>query len=1183
MDIVDVSPTRLNTDASGIGHSVAGRMLSIACTQDGKELYVGSYANLWTSQNGGKRWDQLTWPQPDPAQFTVPGAIGGWCVVDIAATLGWRVEKHPRLLGRLTSSGLLDIVGFGECGMWTALGNGDGTFQQPNVVNAEFGLLAGGWQVDKHPRFLADLNNDGCDDVVGFGYDGVWIAIGNGDGTFQTPRFVVGDLGFNQGWRIDKHPRFAVDLNGDGNADVIGFGDAGVWAAIGTGTGDFGPAQFVHANFGIQQGWRVDKHPRFVADLDKDGRADIVGFGDAGVLVAFQNPDGSFREPSVQPVLADFGVQQGWRVDKHPRFVVDLDNDGYPDIIGFGEDGTWTAINDRNGGFSAPRFTQDLFSFNTGWRVDKHPRVVLDLNGDGIADIIGFGDDGVWTAIGNGDGTFQPAQFVQENFGVNQGWRVDRHPRFVAKLAPNRVGVVGFGDAGVWSAVGDGFGGFPSSNFVLSSFGYGTVVLALVANDRSTGSRGLWRSTDGGANWTQVHRFAPFNNLGEIHWAQGSDHLVYVAGGSSLAISKNAGATFVDVFPWGNGPSARVNHVAAWLSEVSDPFPAVLYALGNGTMFVSFDGGVTWTRDTGPVPVNVGGLTSQVANGTSAHVMVISPSCPLQLFVAQDGSGAATPAALYRADYSRFMGTSASRWDQIPLPDKIVDPKTQDAGNTFLLGTQRGRGDLLYYGAQRFAENNQQAAAWVGPMNATSPSDWHRLDPGHVDLHGFLLSPDFRASFEDGEYRAGGGTLWMLSDGGVYRSTNGGADFVPTESLMTLSCLSVAGVAINGKGVALSLNSGDNDGFYSMDGGQHWSYQQYGGGDNDCSFADPLRPHALMVFTPRWDTAANSTSARLGTTVSVYQTSPGNLPNASASGHDRKAVTGPPTLQPDEPSRVIWNGSSSFGAKGSCPIVLGLADEEAPDQGDYVFVLDPNGVTPVVVRTHNIFDIKHRDEWITTATGPGQGANVFLQGPPLPEPGLSVLQAAGGHANPVYYAGGNGNLWRLAPGGTAWNQIVPALPNRRSAGARTATRFFAHPYQPSVVYLLDSDHVKRTDNGGSTWLIDQSLETQLTWNGQIAISSNADPAGIGEFFDLVLTNMTFHPNLFAARFAVGAGGAFMTTDGTTWTRLIHSAALPGRPSSCFLDFVSESDASLYVAFAGRSVVKVTGLGLSVIF
>ena len=70
--ITDVSPTRLNTNVSGIGHSAVGRMLSIACTPDGQTLYTGSYSNVWESSDGGQNWEQLTWPQEfdhdDPAQ-----------------------------------------------------------------------------------------------------------------------------------------------------------------------------------------------------------------------------------------------------------------------------------------------------------------------------------------------------------------------------------------------------------------------------------------------------------------------------------------------------------------------------------------------------------------------------------------------------------------------------------------------------------------------------------------------------------------------------------------------------------------------------------------------------------------------------------------------------------------------------------------------------------------------------------------------------------------------------------------------------------------------------------------------------------------------------------------------------------------------------------------------------------
>jgi hypothetical protein len=81
-----------------------------------------------------------------------------------------------------------DIVGFDDTGVWTARGNGHGTFGSPAVVLADFGQEAGGWRVDKHPRVLADVRGLGRADIVGFGNAGVYIAFSNGDGTFDfTP------------------------------------------------------------------------------------------------------------------------------------------------------------------------------------------------------------------------------------------------------------------------------------------------------------------------------------------------------------------------------------------------------------------------------------------------------------------------------------------------------------------------------------------------------------------------------------------------------------------------------------------------------------------------------------------------------------------------------------------------------------------------------------------------------------------------------------------------------------------------------------------------------------------------------------------------------------------------------------------------------------------------------------
>ena len=61
--------------------------------------------------------------------------------------------------------------------MLAALNTGDGTFQGSLRVVTDFGYDAGGWRVERHPRFLANLTRPDRADIVGFGNAGVWVAV----------------------------------------------------------------------------------------------------------------------------------------------------------------------------------------------------------------------------------------------------------------------------------------------------------------------------------------------------------------------------------------------------------------------------------------------------------------------------------------------------------------------------------------------------------------------------------------------------------------------------------------------------------------------------------------------------------------------------------------------------------------------------------------------------------------------------------------------------------------------------------------------------------------------------------------------------------------------------------------------------------------------------------------------
>ncbi|MBM3564071.1 MAG: VCBS repeat-containing protein, partial [Alphaproteobacteria bacterium] len=367
---------------------------------------------------------------------------------------GWRTEMHPRLLADTTGDGFADIIGFGNAGVWLSRALGDGRFETPELVINNFGYDAGGWRTEMHPRFAADTTGDRRADIVGFGNDGVWLSRAQADGSFSALQLVINNFGYNAGgWRVNMHPRLIADIDGDGRADIVGFGNAGVYVSRAQADGSFSPLQLVVNNFGYNAGgWRVEMHPRFLADTTGDGRLDIVGFGDAGVYISRAQADGSYAAP--QLVINNFGYNAGgWRVNMHPRFVIDVNGDGRADIVGFGNAGVYVSLAKADGTFSAPQLVVNNFGYNAGgWRTDMHPRFLADTTGDGLPDIVGFGDAGVYISRNLGGGAFEAPGLVITNYGaVAGGWRVDRHPRFLTNIAADgRADVVGFGDAGVY-------------------------------------------------------------------------------------------------------------------------------------------------------------------------------------------------------------------------------------------------------------------------------------------------------------------------------------------------------------------------------------------------------------------------------------------------------------------------------------------------------------------------------------------------------------------------------------------------------------------------------------------------------------------------------------------------------------------------------------------------------------
>lgn len=735
------------------------------------------------------------------------------------------------------------------------------------------------------------------------------------------------------------------------------------------------------------------------------------------------------------------------------------------------------------------------------------------------------------------------------------------------------------------------------------------IVLAVTTKDTRDKPRdGIYLSEDGGCSWSLVR----VGRVGQIVFAPDTPNVVYAAAGSAVAISTDGGRTWPNNIPVTDGPIAgTVWHLA--VDFIRGPGLRRVYAAGPNQLWHSTDGGFTWARDTSPVLAalqsggSFGDFPFEGSGGAaSAQILAFDPRNPEQLYLAVQGCAFANgrgyyfplgsgvtdgqrstsslcfgDASLWAGDYSNFSATNSGHWEQVLRPPEYFGGSTV-SGRPYLVTKITPKGYLVFFGDKahvHVAEINQPT-----PMTKGKPGDasWHRLDGRnasqskrdnqlfnqlfvHVDPHAIAVSPFFQISLKpasgvDFPYDRNSeldtsqpivGTIWMANDGGVYRSTDGGRSWQLLPGLPVLPYQPqsrFAGLALAGNptgGPALYFGVPDNDDFFTLDGGSTW-HDDLTEGCGDCPpyFSDPLEPNRILKVarSPVWFMRVNS--------------DPKEYPGLSD----------PPTKLSIIPRPVEDVSALS---KGYNPVILtALTDSRPRSDGDYIIIRSRNVGTRVLLRTTKPTQITSNTDWDTVAMTDGPNTRVFQQGPDLPMNDIDVVQASGGHRRPVFYIGNGTRVWRWTTGMQNWEQIV-------DGNTLIARRFFVHPYDPKVIYIIAENAIMRSDNGGQSWQVDMSLDRAVTEDGTFSyLGTFFGGNTVGETF--VINAMIFDHREMGTRFAVGNAGVFFTLDGTTWERLLSTTALPGHAVAAYFDGISDPlDRALYVAVSGRGILRIS--------
>jgi hypothetical protein len=305
------------------------------------------------------------------------------------------------------------------------------------------------------PLIVADFNGDGKQDVAGSVCDGgyLYVSLGNGDGTFQAPIYTAIVNNVIYGLTV-------ADFNGDGKLDVAIINDVNnVAVMLGNGNGTFQPAK----NFLTG----VDPYSVATGDFNGDGKLDLilVAQTDNAINVLLGNGDGTFQPYIASPTGG---------VDPYGLAIGDFNGDGKLDLATTEADSEQVTVMFGNG--------DGTFNFNADYFTNLYEITAVDMNGDGILDLVGLaqppvGYTGIAIMYGNPGGTFQSPMFVSittvdfqqyDSFGVADMNGDGKPDLWAFGSAGDNIG-----DA-IFSILGNGNGTFqPPVLYSLPSLGSG--------------------------------------------------------------------------------------------------------------------------------------------------------------------------------------------------------------------------------------------------------------------------------------------------------------------------------------------------------------------------------------------------------------------------------------------------------------------------------------------------------------------------------------------------------------------------------------------------------------------------------------------------------------------------------------------------------------------------------------
>lgn len=309
----------------------------------------------------------------------------------------------------------------GDGSIVVLIGKGDGTFQSTGTY-ASGGYVPDGLAVadvngDGNPDLVVANSCAGGSGGTCAGNGAIGILLGNGDGTFQSPQ-VLQTAAYYAGSAA------VADLNGDGNPDIVVTDECastdeceGVVAVfLGSGGGNFLPPQYCLTGGYVAASVTV-------ADVDGDGKPDVV-IANRGVNISDDSGLVSVLRGNGDGTLQDAQTYNSGGIFADRVAVADVNKDGHPDVVVLNQCTTNTGCNDASDSSVGILLGNGNGTFQAAQVYDSGgilpvAMTIADVNGDSYPDLIvanryqaggdSFANGSVAVLMGTGDGAFHTA------------------------------------------------------------------------------------------------------------------------------------------------------------------------------------------------------------------------------------------------------------------------------------------------------------------------------------------------------------------------------------------------------------------------------------------------------------------------------------------------------------------------------------------------------------------------------------------------------------------------------------------------------------------------------------------------------------------------------------------------------------------------------------------------------